>query len=86
MNEARMTPASSVVGREVTWSGLRDQVRRHLERQGLSHLQAERCSHEIVVRCAAELGEGDPARLPERVMAEAETMLIGWRADLLPAA
>lgn len=80
MDQAGTISDLSLADQGVTWSGLREEVRRHLERQGLPALQAEHCSHEVIVRCAAELEGAHPARLPERVMAEAETMLIGWRA------
>lgn len=80
MNQVGTVSDRPLGAQSVNWSGLREEVRRHLERQGLPALQAEHCSHEVIVRCAAELEGAHPARLPERVMAEAETMLIGWRA------
>jgi hypothetical protein len=46
----------------------------------MTPLQAERFSHEVIVRCAGELESGDGGRVQERAMAEAETMLVGWRS------
>jgi hypothetical protein len=64
----------------VTWSSMRHRVQRYLESQGMPALQAERFSHEIVVTCARDVDGADSERMGQRVIDEADTVLVGWQA------
>lgn len=72
--------AASSTTSTIDWAELRAEVQHYLERQGMPPSRAEQCSHEIVVLCASEVDGPGRARLAERAMNEAQTMLVGWQA------
>lgn len=73
--------AASAAPEETCWGSLRETVESYLFSGGLPIAHAVRASHEIVVSCAKEADVGSRSGRVAWALAEAETVLEGWRAS-----